>query len=79
MQTIIHYTVFRKNERGKMPFDAQDLKVAFEDGRKFERQRILDLLRNRIITDVNNGDQRNNYVGYVKEFNAEDHWDIGEL
>lgn len=62
-----------------MPFDAQDLKVAFEDGRKFERQRILDLLRNRIITDVNNGDQRNNYVGYVKEFNAEDHWDIGEL
>ena len=60
-------------------FDANDLRVAFEDGRKFERQRILDLLRNRIITDVNNGDQRNNYVGYVKEFNAEDHWDIGEI
>jgi hypothetical protein len=62
-----------------MSFDAHDLKQAFEDGRKFERQRILDLLRNRIITDINNGDQRNNYVGYVKEFNAEDHWDIGEL
>ena len=62
-----------------MSFDAHDLKQAFEDGRKFERKRILDLLRNRIITDINNGDQRNNYVGYVKEFNAEDHWDIGEL
>jgi hypothetical protein len=62
-----------------MSFNAHDLKHAFEDGRKFERQRILDLLRNRIITDINNGDQRNNYVGYVKEFNAEDHWDIGEL
>ena len=62
-----------------MSFDAHDLKQAFEDGMRFERQRILDLLRNRIITDINNGDQRNNYVGYVKEFNAEDHWDIGEL
>lgn len=62
-----------------MSFNAHDLKEAFEDGRKFERQRILDLLRNRIITDVSNGDQQNNYRGYVKEFNAEDRWDIGEL
>lgn len=62
-----------------MPFRAHDLKLAFEDGRKFERERILKLLRNRIITDKNNGDQMNQYRGYVKEFNAEDHWDIGEL
>lgn len=62
-----------------MPFKAHDLKLAFEDGRKFERERILKLLRNRIITDKNNGDQMNQYRGYVKEFNAEDHWDIGEL
>ena len=60
-------------------FDAHDLKKAFEDGRKAERQRILDLLRNKIITDDSNGDQRNQYRGYVKQFNAEDHWDIGEL
>lgn len=62
-----------------MPFKAHDLKLAFEDGRKFERERILKLLRNRIITDKNNGNQMNQYRGYVKEFNAEDHWDIGEL
>ena len=60
-------------------FNANDLRNAFEDGRKFERERILKLLRNRIITDKNNGDQMNQYRGYVKEFNAEDHWDIGEL
>ena len=60
-------------------FDAHDLKKAFDDGRKAERQRILELLHNRIITDINNGDQRNQYQGYVKEFNAEDRWDIGEL
>lgn len=60
-------------------FDAHDLKQAFEDGRRAERQRILDLLRNSIVTDKNNGDQRNQYNGYVKKFNAEDHWDIGEL
>lgn len=60
-------------------FDAHDLSKAFEDGRRFERQRILDLLKDRIITNPNDGDQQNNYRGYVKEFNAEDHWDIGEL
>lgn len=62
-----------------MSFDAHDLKVAFEDGRRFERQRILDVLKERIITDDNNGDQKNHYNGYVREFNKDDHWDIGEL
>lgn len=62
-----------------MSFNAHDLKVAFEEGQRFERKRILDLLRNSIITDKNNGDQRNQYKGYVRKFNAEDHWDIGEL
>ena len=60
-------------------FDTNDLRVAFEDGRKFERQRILDLLRNNIIKDEKNGDAHNQYRWYVKQFNQEDHWDIGEL
>lgn len=62
-----------------MSFNAHDLKVAFEEGQRFERKRILDLLRGSIITDKNNGDQRNQYNGYVRKFNSEDHWDIGEL
>lgn len=62
-----------------MSFNAHDLKEAFEDGRKFERDRILSGLRDKIIIDENNGDARNEYSWYVKEFNKYDHWDIGEL
>lgn len=60
-------------------FDANDLIVAFEDGRKFERERILSLLKKQIIVDGSNGDARNQYQWYVKQFNKDDHWDIGEI
>lgn len=49
-------------------FNAHDLKVAFADGRAFENERLLALLRHKIITDKNNGDQLNNYKYYEKLF-----------
>lgn len=49
-----------------MSFDAHDLKVAFEDGVQAEQKRILALLKEKIITDTNNGDQHNEYVWYEK-------------
>lgn len=61
-----------------MSFNAHDLKVAFEDGRKSERIRILRILRNKIITDDNNGDQHNDYKYYERLFEDQS-WDIGEL
>lgn len=62
-----------------MSFNAHDLKNAFEDGRRFERKRILEILHDKIINDANNGDAGNEYRWYVKQFNQEDHWDIGEI
>ena len=61
-----------------MPFTASELKSAFEDGRRSERQRVLDILRDKIKPN-RNGDAMNEYNYYVKLFNAQDHWDIGEL
>lgn len=60
-------------------FDAHDLKKAFEDGIKAERARLLRLLHNKIITDGATADAKQEYNYYVKLFNQEDHWDIGEL
>jgi hypothetical protein len=61
-----------------MPFTAVELKSAFEDGRRAERKRILDVLRDKIKPN-HNGDAMNEYNYYVKLFNAADHWDIGEI
>lgn len=49
-----------------MSFNAHDLKVAFQDGREFENERILALLHTKIVTDENNGDQQNQYRYYEK-------------
>lgn len=66
--------------RREMPFNAHDLTKAFEDGRRHERQRILKLLKdNTIGRKDTTDDARLQYNWYVKEFNKEDHWDIGEL
>ena len=63
-----------------MSFNAHDLTVAFEDGRKFERQRILDFLKDNIMNHKDTTDDAKlQYAWYVKQFNKEDHWDIGEL
>lgn len=63
-----------------MSFNAHDLTVAFEDGRKFERQRILDFLKDHTINHKDaTDDAKLQYSWYVKQFNKEDHWDIGEL
>lgn len=51
-----------------MSFNAHDLKAAFQDGRAFENERLLALLRHKIITDENNGDQQNQYKYYEKLF-----------
>ena len=61
-----------------MSFTANELKSAFEDGRKAERKRILDILSDKIKPN-RNSDAKNEYNYYVKLFNAQDHWDIGEL
>lgn len=60
-------------------FDAHDLKKAFEDGIRAERKRLLDLLRSKIITEGSTPDAKLEYNYYVKLFNQEDRWDIGEL
>ena len=49
-------------------FNAHDLKVAFDDGRVFENERLLALLRQTIVTDENNGDALNQYRYYEKLF-----------
>lgn len=51
-----------------MSFDAHDLKIAFEDGRVHERERILNLLKEKIVTDPDNANQLNQYKYYEKLF-----------
>ena len=62
-----------------MSFNAHDLKVAFEDGIKAERTRLLELLRNKIMYEGHTDNAILEYNYYVKLFNSDDHWDIGEL
>jgi hypothetical protein len=51
-------------------FSAEDLNKAFKDGVALERKRVLDLFRNKIITDPDNGDQQNEYRWYEKFLNG---------
>jgi len=61
-------------------FDAHDLRKAFDDGVNSERQRIIGLLRNKIITDYNNGDQHNQFKYYERLIEGKPaYWDIGEI
>ena len=44
-----------------MSFNAHDLKVAFEEGRAFENERILALLKHKIVLNEEDESQQHDY------------------